>query len=573
MNLVFDFSEHFNGKSALTQVLLYIPVLVCLFYHPYIQSSEPLFYDLLIILVYLAYFLKTSDGNYRNKYLYILTLLAIPLLQYKFSLGMHALSVLVIVNIFIALRKPSLLFLSWIWSTWIIGNFFVFRLLTQDWNFLRFFTLGWKCSADYSEIMSVNYCDGALNTILVVAGLFYSIGLFCLALLLSKNRFHDKTERFFFILCFSCSLFWLFKRGFIRMDIQHMDGFYLATFPLLFLYSGFALQKCIPKQKVFWLTIIFSLISLAMFNSAFEILSKKNLLISALETIQHNTVPRFQTIYSWVTNAEDVKRRFKEERYKTLRGHLKSLCAELDRLHPGNLEKNSPTITFYPWSMLLASTVPQYKLVTAPSLQIYFDTPNQELGKLDQDFLSSESRPDVIVLSPDTVDRRDSLSEFSFWIDPLLKYYIPDGTFDKQTILVARKNPVEGTIQCLNEGPGSFLKLQVQPLNSGRTFWFNLLKFIYKSPDLIVWIEYLDSRGQTHRVIQKAFYSQLKEGVFFSPLPIGQLLENMNRKTVSAFEISKIIKAEMIYLDPSELFSPFPYSTLMKVSFCRPEGY
>ena|GEM_PF-2981557 len=570
--LVFDFSAYFGSKPPLVQAMLYAFTLALLYYYPYLACSHSLFYDLLIVFVYLAYYMKASEGDLSNIYIYILLSLAVLLTQFKFSLGIHALIILFIATAFLYAQGISKRFLAKIWFAWVFGSLACFYLFTKSMNFILFFKMGLNCSSDYSEIMGLSFMNGPMSSVLASEGFFYTLSLFCLSILFAKLYIRKNGHMFFFVLCFSASLFCLFKRSLVRMDI-HTYEYYMTSFPLAFFFAGFVLNKSLLRQKESWVTCAFLLISLLMFNSTSEIFSRGNLIESSIETIRQSTVERFQKISSMLRESEKLVDAFKEQRFKSLNTSFPSLQKALERIDNESQGKRTLTIGFYPWSMMLACLVPQYRLVTTPSLQIYFNSTNQELGRKDRDYLCSETRPDVLVLGAETLDGRDSLSEFNFWLEPLLKYYEPYGTFDQQTVLVSRAAPRDGFIKYSSHGPGCFLKLQMEHLDFFRGLLFSLSKLVYKAPQLTVHIELEEPNGEKHLLLKRAFYSQLKSGIFFSGFPIGSLLEEQTNMALTKLRYGRVTNAEVDCEETSSLFPVFPPATPLKISYCVPMNY
>jgi hypothetical protein len=553
--------------SLVRSAFFFVATLLFLSLCPNLQTQKDMPYNLLIFLTYLN-FHWTYDGRaLRNKYLYILLFLAVALLQFKFSLGLHALAVLGVISILLAFREgwkgPVFLGLGWM-----AGGLLLFHQLTGSWNFPRFWNLSRGITSAYSEIMARHPAAGPSGFLIYPTGLLTVLCLIGAGVLWADKYLREKSVKLSLVACLSLTGFYLFKHGFVRAD-EHSLWFYQTIVALIALLAGLLLVQGPFLRKEAGVAAVFLLVSLQMWSFHLRLYDGlgpwANLRQAAYECWDHEP----SLTARWLSSPGPLVKSMADARVEFFSRKYPTLLPILDHL---SQEKPGRTITFAPWDMMLASLLPRFTLVPAPSLQIYGSSAQPALNDLDRQFLSAPQGPEIIVLGPEAWDERNFLSDYTAWAQPLLDHYTSLGMFDGQVIFVRNEAKKPNPIGLSPTGPGLFLRLQAQPLGFFQAAVFAVGNFFFKSPEMEVVVDAVDTQGHEKRLVSRGFYSQLKQGVYLSDLLAGLVLgpEMIDRSKYHCFQ--EVKSAVAIRKSGIENLSTLPTIIPLNVEFCLPDN-
>lgn len=549
----------FGAKRSIPFLLL---ILAGLSLCPGLQPQEETPYNILIFLTYLNFHWTYGGHAARNRYLYLLLFLAVTLTLFKFSLGLHALAVLGLIAIFWSFREgwkgPALLGIVWAG-----GETCLFRFLTGHWNIARFWGFSWGITSAYSETAAFDPSTGFLTYPMG----FLSVACFLgLGALWAEQYLRDRSSKISLVACFGLTGFIFFKLGFVRADL-HTLRFYQTILPLTVLLAGLLLANGLYSRKGCWAALMFLLISLQVGCSQWGLSTGSGPLTLLRQTVQESWVQEPRFILRYWNDPQAMCGIFEAERRSYLLNQYPKLCFVLDHL---SREKPGRTIAFAPWNMVIASVLPGLTLVSTPSLQNYNAAAQPGLSQLDEACLSSNDGPDLLVLSPDVFDKRNFLSDYSYWVDPLFRHYHSLGTFDGQVVLSRDRSPTPDSVRCSPSGPGLFLRLQARPLGVFQNFVFSLGKLLFKPPELTIRVEALDSQGEQKVILSEGYYSQLKQGVYFSDRPVVRIWSPPGPDLSPLPCIQEIKSAVAIRKPGLENLPLLPERIPLEVEYCSP---
>jgi hypothetical protein len=544
-------------------ISFFLMALVFLSLFPHLQAKEDLPYNILIFLTYLNFHLTYEGNAIRNKYLYILLFLAVTLTQFKFSLGLHATASLSIVCILLTFRE------GWKWPTflglaWITGGILIFHLLTGHWNFPRFWELSMGVTSAYSEIMALHLTASPAPLLMYPMALLTVLFFICLGTLWADKYLHGKPSQISLVTCIALTGFFLFKNGFVRAD-SHTLYFYQSIFLLTIILAGLLLVQGHFRRKETWIAAVFLLLSLHMWSSYFRMYVGSGPFANFRQAAYESWINEPIFITHWLKDPRLMTQRFEAKRHDFLFGQYPRLLSALTSI---SQDKPGLTITFSPWNLMLAAALPGFKLIPMPSLQIYSAAAQPALGDLDLQFLSSPTRPDIIVMEPEACDYRNLLSDYTYWVEPLLSHYISIGMFDGQVIFIQNETAISNPLRRSPTGPGSFLRLQAKPLGFFQSAAFAAGKILFKPPELTIIVDAIDTHGHEKVIVSQGFYSQLKHGIYFSDLPASLVLGSEAVKFSKYYCFQAVKSAIAIRKSGYENLPILPKIMPLKVEFC-----
>lgn len=450
-----------------------------------------------------------------------LTVLSACGMLYKFSFGMLSLFTLalLLLSLFLGRRIEARALLCYCLG-YLGALYGLFVALTGSGDLLTYLALGLETAGLYSQIMIKN--KPFSPPLYLVGALFLAAGSVLAWQAAKKAPLRCGT------LCLAgfylgASLL-LYKHGFVRADQGHMKLFYASVTPMLALLGLVAWAGFTAKGRGEKLLIGCS-----------------SLTVAAIYAIMLAILPGDTGAADLPGNwgscgnrlAEGVKGQNPEEyaaKIASVRESLPLLFSRLNQ-HARSFESSGrkPRITFYPWELLLFEGVAGYDLAPSPSLQLYSSGPNSKVHRLEADFLSSERRPDVVVIGPDAIDSRSPVSELTTLLPPLYAHYQVIDVVDGYTILSANrsgKSP-DAVIRHSETPQGAeseFLRISTHhaaPVN--RLFW-GLASTLFKAPELSVVVTMKYSNEETVEYTWRGYLGQLQDGVFFAPEGVAEFM-------------------------------------------------
>lgn len=547
--------------------------------YPLVYDYEYFPLDLIIVLLTLNYYLNVGDQKLRRRYFLFLTLITIVSMLFKFSTGFDALGVWLIMLTTEALIQFDLKFIFFQTLSLVLGLFLLFFFVTGSILLWQYLWMGFETSSVYSEIDGYDFPVPFYSQIIYLIGLVPVLIFFSFSVFLSYQRISKHTLRF----CFLASILWqaycLYKHCFVRADFYHVFLIAFLLAPLLFII-GFLLFPSAHDSKEKWfkyfafgilILIPVTMPALDFFGIFAESEFGKEPTVIKNAT-KHLLLTPFYNAYGLLKDPSFFYRQRDLSISRTIESSFPELAERLRRIRSSYQGPGEPTITFAPCSYLLESLAPGFKCRPYPSLQLYAATTDQELNELDSRFLTSTDSPDFIVLDRETVDDRNSISEFTPWLVNILKKYRILEKCDGQLIL-KKDTHLQIGIEEKSTGPGLFFRAQIGPMKIWQEIVFKIWTILFKSPQFNIYIEAENMNGAKNILWNRAFYSQLKMGAFVSFQPIDSVIESCVKDNNENTTWTKVTKAELIQND-SIIYCPLlPKVMDLNITYCRPFRY
>ena len=527
--------------------------------------------------IFLVAFLSLStclaqDRRKTQAHMILLLSLAIIAIHYKFSSGLLAAAVFILAAVFLH-RHVGMRFALGMVFLFVICSYLTFWLLTGSLGLHTYLYAGLIVSEAHSEIMIFHVPLSEAGLSGYISGIIYALSILGTILLVVLTALRKQPAKgFYLIVSILTTVFLAYKHSFIRNDWAHNLYLYQSLFPFGVLITGVALG--VAGSRIWTIVPTIALVTSFLWISNSEYVLHNSSLWDAM------IVPAAKT---WTSMPTKLWRgvigippdNFEQENVNKLRSDHPRLFDLLDTLCSQNAGKET-TITFYPWETMYVAAVRGCKWQPMPSLQIYAEGPNRYSHMLDAKMLLSENAPDIIVLSKERLDWRNSVSEFTNWLEPLFTAYRPVATEDNMTVLI-KTHPGSslGSILCRDNGPGLFLHGKVQPLTPLQALVFKLGTAVFKAPELTSSILYIDGKGKLRVIYSRSYYSQLARGVYFSAYPVGTLLTNAqaDEDARAATEVVKVISASLIRNPGTHNLPIIGAVTPIQVEYCAPERY
>jgi|GEM_PF-6256171 len=448
-----------------------------------------------------------------------LLLLAVIGILYKFSFGIIAFLIFllsILLPLFESLFfkkdfKKNLLISIYFILAFTIGSISLFYLLTGSWDLLRYIYYSFEIVSVYSEIMIFS----EYGILVYIFGVILSIYTLLLSFMAYSNK-KNSWNFTVFIISISLSIFLLYKSGFVRADGGHIFTFFSIIFAVCtLLYSilliNSAIKNWIPNLIIFILPCLIPTLLIYINNHNLSSITPFN----SFNTYKNN----IRNIF-YLNKINQCTENKKTNSLSKFKSENKTLSETLDNLCSNGETKR---ITFYPSEIIYSELNNSCKLQTSPSLQLYSIGPNTNLMMKETKFLSSEARPDIVIVGSETLDNRNSLSEFTNIFPVLLNNYDFVAYQNEFTVLKSRKKSKNKTINCLAEGKGDFLKVSLNNTKKSNFIW-KLTKIFFKSPQTN--INLLIYLNNNERIVKqyRGYVSQLQKGVYISSFPMNILL-------------------------------------------------
>jgi hypothetical protein len=451
----------------------------------------------------------------RAWWIYCLMVLSIIGLLYKFSFGMLATAGLLIAlahaKITDALSSRHVIFLI---VLYLAALFALFTITSGSTDIIRYFRLEMEISDKYSEIMSSHrpFMPFQYSFALLYAAAGIVFGL------VASSRL-PKITAIAFLASLSVIIFLLFKHGHVRLDNWHIALFYgnLASLNLILIMLAISNARSdLSKKRVYFviilaITIMFAA-SFAHENPAFK---DRPVVRNLTKSINKAGM----VIKGGHPSGTAEKSALLKLRYEPLFSFLGSECSDIAATG------KRPTITFYPWQLMFAEAADGCTLSPAPGLQICTPGPHSRLQQLEAEFLSSDKRPEIIVIGEQSLDGRNSVSEYTDLLAVLYRYYEITASINTPVnnfvVLKRSKLPIKDSeVLVCKEEEGKdaafifFLKQEELPAYHD-AIW-HMTKFLFKAPEMVVLLSGIDRGGLPAIYAFRAFHSQLSKGVYLS---------------------------------------------------------
>lgn len=478
-----------------------------------------------LILFTTGYFIERD----KSWWIYCLLSLSIIGLLYKFSLGiLTTICFLSAVMDAIISRKLVLKHAAYILISYLLLMLSVFALTSGSLNILKYFFLGVEVSSKYSEILSAHFPP--IPYVYGFALLYVSGGLIVGKIAASGL---PKNSSLSFFVCLLATFFLLFKHGHVRPD-SHLINFYgdLSAFFVILVALAVAEYVRAPNLRKFVVLSLSVLISTSVFLYTTTALGKQykwlsNSIASSWINIgeRYNSGFRGRYIKGSLTTSESLR-----SRHEKLFSLLNSQCKT-------SMDAGKKTsITFFPWELVFAEVVEGCTWKPFPQLQIYSAGPQSKLAQLDAIFLTSQDRPDIVVLGSRTIDNRNSVSEYTNVLPALYSNYSVSGVTDDYVVLHANDSfRHEASAIVCSENPrdlqGEFLQLKSGPIGYGNDFLWKIGTVLFKAPLLTVSVVAKDRQGSDISFSFRGYLSQLREGVYVSNEPVVRLVQRTFRQS------------------------------------------
>jgi len=493
-------------------------------------------------------------------------------LLYKISFGIMALfTLLVLLSSLFARRKIGGINILLYLAGYVTILYVMFVVTSGSSDLITYILLGLETSNKYSEIMIRNMPYSPPNYIIA---LVYGAAGSVLAWQASRKMSGRGTPLFLMTAYLGATLI-LYKHGFVRADLSHMKLFYSSVTPLLAIlamlsFSGFKTKPASERVLLYSASLILVVICGIM-----------------LVFLPGETGPA-HLLKNWLTCGNRIVAGIKgqgPEEFPAKRAVIKnsqpllfSRLNEYGRIFGAQGRK--PRITFYPWEVLFFEGLEGYDLAPSPNLQLYVTGPHSRAHRREAEFLSSVQRPDIVVISPESIDGRSPVSELTDLLQPLYANYHVIDVVEGFTILEAgktAKSPVSVIryTDTPQELPGEFLRISLDQPEAVSHRFRRLAATLFKSPQLDVVVTMTFDNNETMEYVWRGYLSQLQGGVFYSP---DSLPEFFGATFVSSAKISdslqrnaRTIKNAVAEVRRSGGFwnlPVFPRAVPLKVRYC-----
>jgi hypothetical protein len=455
--------------------------------------------------IYLAMYLR-HNKRIRFTCLTVLLILAVVSLQIKFNWGVHFVAVFLVGTAFVP-RKRRLIFLLLSIALLIVSSYLVFFLLTGTLDLIQFVRQNLSIASHYSEVMPLS---GIAFRHYVFLALFSALFAGLIIAVAFSHRI-EVQDRWALVLSGAISSFVLFKAGCVRADAIHYVVPYYSLLPAITVLAAVGLtvaQRRLCRVSVLGLAVA------AVITFAVAVVGNR-------PTLMPYDADKFDHVRG-IVRGGGFKR--ESELVEELRASFPNLFSFLDGLevHSPN---GKPWITFLPHELIFALGTPAFRLSPTPSLQAYVECQLENPRELVQRYLRSDLAPSVIVLGSSAIDRRNQVADFTYWLQPLLSDFRLIGERDGYAVLIRNESTLESkNMVCSKEGPGSFLRIRLAPLEGWRKVGFRAAMMLFKAPETYITISLKDGNGRVREVTAKAFPTVLERGVFFSDKSLPRLI-------------------------------------------------
>jgi hypothetical protein len=438
-------------------------------------------------------------------------------LLYKISFGILSAFTLVLLLVSLLVRRKIsgtkiVLFLT----AYMTILYLLFVVTSGSYDLFTYILLGLETSSKYSEIMIRNMPYSPPNYIIA---LVYIAAGGILAWQASKKT-SGRAASLCLMTVYLGTMFLLYKHGFVRADLSHMKLFYSSVTPFLAIlavisFSGFKTKVTSERVLLCSAALILFVIYLIMLkflpgnnstvNLAKNWLTSGNRIVAGMKG---QSPEEFPAKVAFIKNSQP-------QLFSFLNGYARTFGAK----------GRKPRITFYPWELINFEGLEGFDLAPSPSLQLYSTGPHSRAHRLEAEFLSSEHRPDIVVIGPGSIDARSPVSELTDLLPPLYSHYRVAVIVDGFTILEANESgkSTDRVIRYTEkpqETPGEFLRISFdQPEVVNRLLW-RLAATLFKSPELHVTVTITYANNEKLEYIRRGYLSQLQGGVFYSPYDI-----------------------------------------------------
>jgi hypothetical protein len=371
------------------------------------------------------------------------------------------------------------------------------------------------------------------------------------------------------------TMLFLFKHGFVRADLSHMRLFYSCVTPILAIlalvsFSKFETKATSEKVLLCSVCLILSLI----YGIMIKILPGEN----NPANLAKNWLTCGNRIVAGVKGQSPDEFRAKRDFIKNNKPLLFSRLNEYARTFRAQGRK--PRIAFYPWELMYFEGLVGYDLAPSPTLQLYSTGPHSQAHRLEAEFLSSEHRPDIVVIGPDAIDDRSPVSELTDLLPSVYSHYRVSAVVEGFTILAASETGIrqEAVIRCTEtpQGlPGEFLRISFNHSEAVNKLFWRLATTFFKAPqlDVVVTMQYGDNESREY--VSRGYMSQLQDGVYYSPGGIPEFLGTTFKSSVTmpnqSPHNSTTIRSAVAEVRRSPGFwnlPVFPRVVPLKVKFC-----
>ena len=465
--------------SMLSDVLWAEVGLLLAFFLLTYESPAPVKIFLLLIFTLFSgfgIFLKFSFGFYL--FLFSFILIGIFIIKEKKWLKIYGFSLLIVLFLTIVI----------VWYTLTGANL---------WYLFQYFQHGIQISSNYSEIMASEPLEKL--SFILPKSLFSLRYLFPVGIIFMILVIGFRSEKIFFIFLLLNSFF-LFKIGFTRADYPHLLNFFKGIWFIL-LCVGLMVEKRRNLNFIFLLLVIFWFVGFKGVELyGFKTKKRESYLINL----------SFMKNFWNITDIVNWEKNFEKAKVASTKNLLK-LEKKYEELFQF-LKKESPVdkkILFLPWELMFAEIVPS-KLQVLPTLQVY-NSPLCPLFKKKDIEMFSNNPPDYILLGLNYLQKRSLVADMSHIFPFIISNYEIVKGFQDYVLLKKKANfysmhPIEThkNLNILNKL--LFVKAKDLIIHP----WFNLQKFLFKGPIIVVDIS--TKKGKREYRISP---TQLEKGVFF----------------------------------------------------------
>ena len=440
---------------------------------------------------------------------------------YKISFGMLSLFTLtVLLASLFARRKAGGIRILLYPAGYATVLYTLFAATSGSFDLVTYIHLGLETSDKYSEIMIRNMPYSPPN---YMVALVYCASGSVLVWLAAKRMAGRAAGLCLVTVCLG-GLLLLFKHGFVRADLAHMKLFYGCVTPLLAVlalvsFRGFTAKAGVEKVLLcsasLLLFVIYGIMLAILPGQTGPLNLPKNWLTCGhriIAGIRGQNPEEFAAKRAFIRNSHPALFAFLNQHGRTF--------AALGR---------KPRITFYPWELMNFEGVEGYELAPSPSLQLYSSGPHSQAHRLEAKFLSSERRPDIVVVGPAAIDDRSPVGELTDLLPTLCSRYRVAAVVEGFTILEAHEpgTTPERVVRYseVPQGvPGEFLRLSLdQPTVVSPLLW-RLAATLFKSPQLSVTVRLMYDNNERTEHVWRGYASQLRGGVVFSPWELPDFL-------------------------------------------------
>lgn len=493
-----------------------IAIFIFLFPLTFIANNLESYMVLVTLLTFTTgYFFERS----RKWWLYCLMMLSILGLCSKFSFGILSTLCFAVALVHALVSKyiTGRQMLSII-SVFLLLIFTLFVATSGSFNIIKYFVLGLEVSDKYSEVMVSNIIPLPFYGY----GILFATGGLVIGLI-AVSRLPKYTAVSFFISLLA-SVFLLFKHGHVRADI-HVFLFYVSLAPFLILLGMIAYSvyrsnpsrsqiTCVVLLLCMCIVISFPIIAPMIYKDGFILITN-----------------------SWKKMGEQFKAGFRGQdpgdftrKVAKLKSRHEQLFAILNNESLLFVKSGKkPSITFYPWEMMFAEAVEGAVLMPSPGLQLYTTGPHSKIHQLEADFLTSKTRPDILVIGSQMIDGRNSVTEYTNLLPSLYSHYRVLAAIEDYVVLEssAISNNSSASIICseMSQGvQGEFLQLKLKPMGTQYEVLWRIATLFFKSPELTVKIQGKKQQNKDMTFSFRGYLTQLKKGVYVYHGTINDLI-------------------------------------------------